>query len=202
MHGATGIGSSGPVPVTGRPDLELTEAVARNVFWLMPCKDEYKVARLYTDGWYETELRREFEGDYRLKVHLASPLLTRPDPVTGWMQKRKFGGWVFAVFRVPARLRRLRGAPHWVFSATCREQRLEWELMREYEAFVTQDLVQIAETAYGTATKLTRLPEIIRGFGYVKVGNVELYRRRQVELLERLESDPVQHIDAAGMPWL
>ena len=78
MDGATGIGSSGPVPVTGRPDLELTEAVARNAFWLVSCKDEYKVAQLYTDGWYETELRREFEGDYRLKVHLASPLLTRP----------------------------------------------------------------------------------------------------------------------------
>ena len=91
MHGATGIGSSGPVPVTGRPDLELTEAVARNVFWLMSCKDEYKVARLYTDGWYETELRREFEGDYRLNVQFALPLLTRPDPVTGWIQKREFG---------------------------------------------------------------------------------------------------------------
>ena len=60
--------------------------------------------------------------------------------------------------------------------------------MREYEAFVTRDLAQIAETAYGTATELARLPEIIRDFGYVKVGNVELYRRRQVELLELLET--------------
>ena len=67
---------------------------------------------------------------------------------------------------------------------------------------MTRDLVQIAETAYGTATELARLPEIILGFGYVKVGNVELYRRRQVELLERLESAPVQHMDVAGMPWL
>ena len=180
----------------GRPDLELTEAVARNAFRLMSYKDEYEVARLYTDGRYEAELRREFEGDYRLKVHLAPPLLTRTDPVTGRIRKREFGGWVFAVFRVLARLRGLRGTPFDIFGYSA-ERCLERELMREYEVFVTRDLARIAETDYGTATELARLPEIIRGFGPVKADNVELYRRRRAGLLERREEIPAQHVDAA-----
>ncbi|MGH6952452.1 MAG: DUF6537 domain-containing protein [Vitreimonas sp.] len=37
-------------------------AVARSAFKLMAYKDEYEVARLYTDGRFQTALNREFEG--------------------------------------------------------------------------------------------------------------------------------------------
>ena len=48
----------------------------------MAYKDEYEVARLYTDGGFRRQLAAEFEGWDRLEFHLAPPLLAARDPVT------------------------------------------------------------------------------------------------------------------------
>ena len=58
----------------------LAEAVARNLFTLMAYKDEYEVARLYTDGAFIKKLQLQFDGDFTLDYHLAPPLLARRDP--------------------------------------------------------------------------------------------------------------------------
>ena len=50
------------------------------------------------------------EGDYRLVFHLAPPLLAKRDPQTGELQKSEYGGWVFAAFKILAKLRFLRGS--------------------------------------------------------------------------------------------
>ena len=52
----------------------LTDAVARNYFKLLAIKDEYEVARLYTDGEFERQVAAAFEGDYTLRYHFAPPL--------------------------------------------------------------------------------------------------------------------------------
>ena len=50
----------------------LTDAVARSLFRLMAYKDEYEVARLYTEGTFERQLASTFEGEgLRLEFHLA-----------------------------------------------------------------------------------------------------------------------------------
>ena len=54
----------------------------------MAYKDEYEVARLYTDGSFRRQLAAEFEGWDRLEVHLAPPLLAARDPVSGHLRKR------------------------------------------------------------------------------------------------------------------
>ena len=61
----------------------LTEAVARNLHKLMAYKDEYEVARLYTDTGFLERVAGMFEGDWKLRFHLAPPLIAGPDPVTG-----------------------------------------------------------------------------------------------------------------------
>ena len=61
----------------------LTEAVARYYFKLLAIKDEYEVARLYTDGDFAKRVASQFEGDYKLTFHLAPPLSNKPDAVTG-----------------------------------------------------------------------------------------------------------------------
>jgi indolepyruvate ferredoxin oxidoreductase len=97
---------------------ELTETVAKNLFKLMAYKDEYEVARLYTDGAFASKLGERFEGDVRLKFHLAAPLLARRDKVTGNPQKREYGGWMIHVFRLLTRLRFLRGTAFDAFGYT------------------------------------------------------------------------------------
>ena len=45
----------------------------------MAYKDEYEVARLYTDGEFLKKLGAQFEGDYKLAFHLAPPLFADRD---------------------------------------------------------------------------------------------------------------------------
>ena len=80
------------------PEPTLTEAVARNLFKLMAYKDEYEVARLYSDGVFQKKLAEQFEGDYTLQFHLAPPLLAKMDPVSGRPRKRIFPGWTIKLF--------------------------------------------------------------------------------------------------------
>ena len=88
---------------------ELSEAVARNAFKLMAYKDEYEVARLYTDGDFARRIADTFEGDFKLKFHLAPPVMKGEPLPNGRPRKREFGPWMMPAFRVLAKLKRLRG---------------------------------------------------------------------------------------------
>ncbi|MGB1548590.1 MAG: indolepyruvate ferredoxin oxidoreductase family protein, partial [Alphaproteobacteria bacterium] len=72
----------------------LAEAVARAYFKLLAYKDEYEVARLFTNGDFDQRLNDEFEGDFKIAFHLAPPLLARRHPETGEPKKTRFGPWM------------------------------------------------------------------------------------------------------------
>ena len=56
----------------------LAEAVARYLFKLMAYKDEYEVARLYTDGAFKRQVADDLRRrELRFEFHLAPPLLAR-----------------------------------------------------------------------------------------------------------------------------
>src|SRR5258708_28669122 len=93
----------------------LTEAIARYYFKLLAIKDEYEVARLYTDGEFTKRVAAQFEGDYKLNFHLSPPLTNKPDPTTGEPRKSSYGPWMMAAFRVLAMMKRLRGTAFDVF---------------------------------------------------------------------------------------
>ena len=86
---------------------DLTEAVARYYFKLLAIKDEYEVARLYAETDFAQRVAAQFEGDYKLRFHLAPPTLNKPDPQTGEPKKSTYGPWMMPAFRVLAKLRRL-----------------------------------------------------------------------------------------------
>ena len=93
----------------------LTEAVARYLFKLMAYKDEYEVARLYTDSNFLNQVKAGFDGNLRFEFHLAPPLLARRDPATGEPKKMSFGPWMLSAFRVLAKFKFLRGTPLDIF---------------------------------------------------------------------------------------
>jgi indolepyruvate ferredoxin oxidoreductase len=174
---------------------ELTEAVARYYFKLLAYKDEYEVARLYTSGDFLAQLRRQFEGQPKLRIHLAPPLLAERDPVTGRPKKRAYGPWMLAAMRHLARFKRLRGTPFDPFGYSA-ERRLERRLIAEYEGVLDEVLQQLTPANHDVAVELARLPEQIRGFGHVKERHLSIAKAREGELRAALRA-PAARLSAA-----
>ncbi|SVC30333.1 uncharacterized protein METZ01_LOCUS283187, partial [marine metagenome] len=120
----------------------LTEAVVQNFFRLMAYKDEYEVARLYTDGRFMEQVNQQFEGEFELRPHLAPPLIARRHPETGNLQKREFGPWVLKLMPLLARMKVLRGGFWDIFGRTA-ERRMERQLITDYEATLAEVLVNL-----------------------------------------------------------
>jgi indolepyruvate ferredoxin oxidoreductase len=160
----------------------LAEAVARNYSKLLSYKDEYEVARLYTETAFAASVERQFEGDYRLRFHLAPPLLSSRDPKTGHLLKMEFGSWMLPVFRLLAKLKGLRGTAFDPFGYTA-ERRVERALIGEYESLVDELLGGLTPANYALAVKLASIPDDIRGYGHVKDAHLEKARRKQADLL-------------------
>jgi len=178
------------------PDQRLSRAVAHSLAKVMAYKDEYEVARLYTDGAFEARVGRMFEGDFTLNYHLAPPLLSKTDPATGAPRKKQYGPIMMRGFRLLAKMKGLRGTPFDVFgySAERKEERM---LIKSYEALVTELISTYDENDYDVAVELARLPEMARGFGHVKARNLEAMRAEMVKLRARLKRNGVSQANAA-----
>jgi len=169
------------------PGQRLTEAVARYYFKLLAYKDEYEVARLYSDAAFSEALHGQFQGDFRLQFHLAPSWLSRTDPVTGEPRKRSFGPWMLSAFKVLAKLRVLRGTWLDPFGHS-EERKLEQALISEYERSIGQLLDALDAGNYETALAIAELPEQIRGYGHVKEKAVEWARAQERQLQERMKA--------------
>jgi indolepyruvate ferredoxin oxidoreductase len=166
---------------------KLTEAVARALFKLMAYKDEYEVARLYAESDFLKRVADQFDGPYELRVHLAPPILGERDPRTGHLRKREFGPWMLRVFRVLAKLRRLRGTRFDIF-ARSEERQTERRLIGEYKALTDEIIGRLSPANHGTAVELASLPLEIRGFGHIKEANLVRAKAKEADLLAHLRS--------------
>ncbi len=160
----------------GAQDRPLTEAVARSYFRLLAVKDEYEVARLYTDGRFGSALAGAFDGEFTLRVHLAP---------FGARSKRPFGRWALGALRVLARLKRLRGTVIDPFRLGA-ERRLERALLAEYEATIAALLPTLTPDNRALVTEIAALPDGVRGFGPVKRAAAERARAERERLLAQL----------------
>ncbi|MHA1601118.1 MAG: indolepyruvate ferredoxin oxidoreductase family protein [Alphaproteobacteria bacterium] len=167
------------------------EAVARYYFKLLAYKDEYEVARLYTNGEFMAKLRQQFEGDVRLHFHMAPPLIARHDPDTGHLIKREFGPWLFHAFKVLAKLRRLRGTPLDIFGYSV-ERKLERRLIVDYEGVIDELMSGLKAENHRIAVDLASAPEHIRGFGHVKEEHLSQAKTHAAQLLAAFRNPPAQ----------
>ncbi|WP_431101712.1 indolepyruvate ferredoxin oxidoreductase family protein [Roseateles noduli] len=170
--------------------LRLTKAVARYYAKLLAIKDEYEVARLYTDGKFEAALKAQFEDWDHLSFHMAPPLLSKPG-ADGRAKKIELGSWTFKALKTLAKFKGLRGGVLDLFGKT-EERRIERQLVRDYEALVDDLLAHLTAAKLDVAIKLARLPEGIRGYGHVKLANVVTVRAQWKDLLDRFHGRAVE----------
>jgi indolepyruvate ferredoxin oxidoreductase len=173
----------------------LTEAVARYYFKLMAYKDEYEVARLYTQSGFAERIEAQFEGDYKLHFHLAPPLLAKRDPVTGELRKREYGPWIFSAFRLLARLRGLRGTALDIFGYT-EERRTERQLIGDYEQLIGEIVERLSVANHALAVEIAAIPEEIRGYGHIKLRNLETAKATHEKLLAQLRAPEERRVAA------
>jgi len=159
----------------------LARAAARYAFKLRAYKDEYEVARLYSDGAFDKALKDQFEGDLKLTFHLAPPALDLFGKTDGPPAKRRFGGWMRPAFGVLAKLKVLRDTPFDPFGRT-EERRMERRLITEYEAGLEEMLETLTPDNHALAVEIASAPERIRGYGHVKKANAEKVAAEVAEL--------------------
>ncbi|UHQ55282.1 indolepyruvate ferredoxin oxidoreductase family protein [Microbulbifer sp. YPW16] len=182
----------------------LAEVVARYYAKLLAYKDEYEVARLYTDGRFTSALEENFAGDFELEFNLAPPLLAPFDKALGRPRKMKFGGWMHKAFGVLARFKFLRGTAFDIFGYTA-ERRMERQLIGEYEQLVDRVIGSLNADNHAAAIELLSYPDRIRGYGPVKEASVEEAQKFRNDALERFQnpssgtgaSRPVEVFDPA-----
>jgi len=163
--------------------LPLTRAVARSLMKLMSYKDEYEVARLYTDGSFQRQLADQFEGDVKLEFHMAPPLIALPK--NGQPPKKiALGAWMLPAMKLLAKGKALRGSWFDLFGHT-EERRMERDLVTQFERRVEDLTAHLTADRLPSAIQIAALPLSMRGYGHVKIANVALARAREAELLHR-----------------
>ena len=155
----------------------------------MAYKDEYEVARLYTDGDFLKRVAERFDGPYQLHVHLAPPLVAERDPATGHLRKRQYGPWMLHAFRVLARLRFLRGTPLDIFGRTA-ERRVERQAIADYETQLGEIVAGLNPANLAAAFDLAAVPLDIRGFGHIKEANRQQAAAKSRSALARFRNPP------------
>jgi indolepyruvate ferredoxin oxidoreductase len=175
---------------------ELTRAVAINYAKLLAYKDEYEVARLFANPSFKAGLDEIFEGKTALAFHLAPPLLSRMDPNTGRPKKIAFGPSIMPLFRVLASLKKLRGTPLDFFGYGA-ERRRERGLIQTYESGLDLIAAKLSVDNYPCAIALASLPDMVRGFGPVKMKAIDRFEREWAKLQPQLlnpapETQPAQ----------
>ena len=149
----------------------LAEAVARYLFKLMAYKDEYEVARLYTDGAFlDAGRRRRSTATTALRVPSRAAAARRArDPATGRAAQDDVRPLDDAgVFRLLARLKVLRGTPFDPFGYTARAADRAAADRATTRRCSTRCSAKLTPDNHHLAVGLAAIPEKIRGFGHVK----------------------------------
>ncbi len=169
----------------GKSRQPLASAVAHNLFKLMAYKDEYEVARLYSNGDFQKKVADMFEGDYHLHFYLAPPMTAKRN-AKGELVKKKYGPRTMQLFGLLARFKGLRGTALDPFGRNP-ERVTERALIGEYRALIEQCLEQLTPDNHALVLQIAQVPDSIRGYGHIKDRNLAAARARWQDLLQQLQ---------------
>ena len=156
---------------------------------------EIFTARLFSTNEFKQQLQNEFSGNYRLQFHLAPPILSKKDPVTGLPKKREFGPWMLSLFSLLAKFKFLRATKFDLF-AFQKERQQERALISEYCQAIDLTLSKLTIANHNTAVAIAELPEKVRGYGYVKDKAIKHFQQDLNQLLGQLDqtNEQIVHI--------
>ena len=166
-------GKSGPLAL----------AAAEAWFRVMGYKDEYEVARLMTEAAYDAAAKPAF--------HMAPPLITKIDRLTGRRKKIAVPGWLaLPLFRVLRHGKRLRGSALDLFGRQ-EDRRAERAMILAYDDDMRVVLKKLSPASLGAALTVARWPDAVRGFGSVKLAGWHAVQARRPALLAALDRAPL-----------
>lgn len=161
--------------VTERTDF--SEAVARGLFKFTAYKDEYEVARMLADPVFLADVTAQVPERENLTYKLHPPILR----AMGRKTKIGLGPRTHGALKVLAKGKKLRGTKLDLFGYA-HVRKLERELLVQYRSMVTDLAGSLDQVGYDTAVEIAELPDIVRGYEDIKLGNIELYTTRLLEL--------------------
>ncbi|MFO1282693.1 MAG: indolepyruvate ferredoxin oxidoreductase family protein [Burkholderiales bacterium] len=147
--------------------LELTRAFATQYARLVAVKDEYEVARLYTDGSLERALADDYEGRIAIRYHFAPERFVRRGADGRPARKIALGGWARPLLRVLAAAKVLRGTPLDPFAGPA-ERRAERSLADDYARAVLAGAGAPDAAGVARALRIANLPASMRGYGRLR----------------------------------
>lgn len=150
-------------------DTRLALAVARNLFKLTAYKDEYEVARLLTDPAFLQQAEESFP-DSTVSFLLHPPVLR----AMGRKKKIAMGPRSQFALRGLARMKFLRGTRADLFGYA-HVRRVERELRDHYRGMVEDLASALTPETLDRAVEIAELPDLVRGYESIKLGNVERY---------------------------
>lgn len=160
---------------------DLARAVAESYARLLAYKDEYEVARLYSDGRFEARLEQAFEDGFKPAYLLAPPMMGR--------KKRRFGAWMGPVYGWLAKFRFLRGTPIDPFGYLGERKLERWSI--DHFETVVQELVDgLNQSNYAIAVRIASLADTVRGYGHVKEASRGRWLEEESRLLEEFHRPP------------
>ncbi|HET8711572.1 MAG TPA: DUF6537 domain-containing protein, partial [Spongiibacteraceae bacterium] len=161
--------------------------VALSLGKLMYYKDEYEVARLYTDPKFMERLREQFAGDFKISFNLASDMLLPARDADGHPKKRNLGPWILTVFKLLAPLKVLRGTPFDPIGYLP-ERKLERRLIGEYRDLINRITDKLDPANFATGVDIASAAADIGGYGHVKAASIERYQTRLKSLLDAFDN--------------
>lgn len=164
----------------------LVRDIAFTLGRIMAYKDEYEVARLHTSDTFKEQLAQQFSGDFKIKFHLAPPILPGKD-VSGRPKKREFGSWMMPVFSVLKKLKPLRGTPLDVFGYTA-ERRFERKLITDYKALMNDVVDRVNQNNLDVAIQIAMAAYEVRGFGLIKDASAIEYEKNLADLRQQFDA--------------